>query len=442
MVLNFYVMSRERSLDPQMRNHSSKRQKVHLAEGYAIPPEITAQVAPLSGVFDPEEEIKEMLSCPRETKKEALRAFKDKLARQTRAWSACVLEIEKQLALNPEVSLGELLGILQSFASHYGFAQRYVETAKGIVGKIIAMREQIKKIRERYPDDVALLNYLVGKIVFTEADREWVTVAVGPVAIEVFCLGPAAEKFRRHIGKPLVGYMRNVYWDDDHRIPLYYIVVIRQNVSGGDNDVDVLLHERYHVKYRILASAHTPKTRIHPEIRRVLDKGLLGFLRRYILEGLFGFERNLLHELYKRMEVALDDAEREPLVREFFRLEREKALELTKEEILSRVAEGDRPTGIVAELLRNPLYDFLGPLIHSEKDRLRRSIAEQMLRQEFQSIVERSAAALEQLLAQPGFPRDEVVTLLLTIPLIKWPSAIKRLLEQGRGDRHLHLNNA
>jgi hypothetical protein len=114
---------------------------------------ILRRVPPIEGVFDPNEEVKNILRHPSKERRRVLEGFKDKWAGQTMAWALCRIGIEKLIYSNPDLPREEMVRKIHEFASHYGFAPAYVLEAESLVDRYIKMHERVKELGEEYKDN-------------------------------------------------------------------------------------------------------------------------------------------------------------------------------------------------------------------------------------------------------------------------------------------------
>jgi len=396
---------------------------------------ILEKVLPIEGVFSPDEEVQKLWSVPREERRNAMASFKDKLARQKEAWALCRISIEKRIETNPNLPRDDMIEIIGTFASSYGFAESHKKVAELLVDDYIEMHKRVKEAREEFPDDIDLLNRLTG-MKFSKSDADDFEIAVGPLSIEISCSGFNAGRIFERSEDPVVGFR---YWgfvsqsrDKEH---VYFLVVNRDKAGIG-----TLLHEREHQKNRILNPRLYDVREVRDGVREQLNKGVRGFLRHQISEKLLGFERKFRREIFQKYESAKDPEEKAFLLAEYMRLKRETALNRAKDEIIAQK--------IVDPLYIETLgygynydiyfrqdggaYDYLSKLRNrkdKKEDQLWQKTAQKVLVDEYRQIIGNAISAFDRL-KDSGNSQEEVIAMLSDKRLAEWPKTARRLLEE------------
>ena len=293
---------------------------------------ILKRVEPIEGVFNPDEEVKNLWSVPKEQRREAVSTFKDKLARQREAWALCRTSIEERIESNPGLPREEMVEIVREFASHYGFAESYIKVADSLLDDYLEMHRRMNEAREKYPDNIALIKRLTG-IKFTKSDAEDFTVLAGPMSIEISCSGFNAGRVYEKSKNPVVGFKFGGFASTSRDSKPVYYLVVNEDYSSNNPDyyTTIVPHEREHQKNRILKPKLYSKGKVRTDVKEGLNRGVLGFLRRRVGEKLLGFERKFEDEVFVRYTSARDPEEKSFLLGEYMRLEREGALNRAKD---------------------------------------------------------------------------------------------------------------
>lgn len=398
---------------------------------------ILQRVQPIEGVFNPDEEIKKLWSVPKEQRREAVSAFKDKLARQREAWALCRTRIEERIESNPDLPREEMVEVIREFASHYGFAKNHVKVAESLVDDYLEMHRRVNEAREKYPDDIALINRLSG-MKFTKSDAEDFTVVVGPMSIEISCSGFNAGRIYEKSKDPIVGFEYGGFASTSNDSKPVYYIVVNKDYSSSDPvfHSGTVLHEREHQKNRILAPKLYGKDEVRTDIKESLNRGVFGFLRHSVGERLLGFERKFEDEVFGRYTSAKDSKEKEFLLGEYMRLRRESALNRAKDEIIAMKSEPNYLYHTYNIFLSQDgdAYDYLASLRDWDKkkdDPLWQETAKRVLVDEYSDIIDNAIVAFDQL-RESGYSQAETIAMLSDKRLADWPKMVKRLLEQKK----------
>ncbi|MDD5750143.1 MAG: hypothetical protein PHU56_00630, partial [Candidatus Pacebacteria bacterium] len=364
----------------------------------------------------------------------------EKLDRQREAWAVCRTVTEEKIEANHDIPKEEMLGIVKQFASNYGFAERHIKTAEQSIDRYTEMRSRVVETREKYPDDIELVNKLTG-VGFTEADKSDFTVGVGPMSFEISCSGSNAariyekayEEAHGKSGKPIPKFEGGGFLFKSPGLEsVLYIVINNDYAKYSRFYAATIPHEKQHYKDRVLSLSS--KDSIRADAKKRLNRGMLGFLRHRVGEQLFGFERDFEDELWQRYESQKNQEEKAFLLGEYMRLRREHALNQAKEEIMAMKAEDlPRYNWHKSFFEQGPdSYDFLAYLRdHEEKktDALWQETAERVLVNEYRKIILAAVAAFDDL-ENLGYTKAETIAILTDKRLPDWPKTVKRLAAQ------------
>ncbi len=383
------------------------------------------RVPPIKGVFSPDEEVQKLWSVPKEKRREAVSVFKGKLTRQRKAWALCRTTIEERIEANPDIPKEEMVEIIGQFASNYGFAKTHTRLAEKLIDDYIFARKRVMRVIEKYPDNIALINRLTGTK-FTNAEAGDFNISVGPMSIDISCSGFNAKRISERSKGPVVDFRFLGFASESNDKPPIYYTVINTDEVDFYYPHHPLEHEHEHEKNKLLES------RLYPR----LNRGAIGFFRHQVLEKALRFERNLEDELWKRYLSSKDIQQKSFFLGEYFRMQREVALDGAKDEIVSCL----KNRGL--SRLRNELgelffsnegpYDYLASLRNWEKgkdDPLWKETSQKFLVDEYRAIIETAIDYFGQLIYS-GYTKEEAIALLFDKPLSNWPKTVRRLLSK------------
>jgi len=379
------------------------------------------RVPPIKGVFSPDEEVQKLWSVPKEKRREAVLAFRGKLARQREAWALCRTTIEEKIEANPDVPREEMVEIIGQFASNYGFAESHTQLAEKLIDDYILAHKRVVEVREKYPDEIALINRLTG-MKFTNADAGDFNVSVGPMSIDISCSGFNARRMRERSKDPVVGFERGGFASESNDRPPIYYTVIDADKADSYYPYHPLKHEHEHEKNKLLKPISYPRG--------------IGFFGHQVLEKALRFERKFEHELWKRYFLSKDTQQKSFFREEYMKMKREEGLDKAKDEIVSCLKDRSF-SGLRNELGRlffskEGSYDYLADLRNWERgkdDPLWKETSQKLLVDEYRAIIESAVDHFGQLIYS-GYTKEEAIALLFDKPLSNWPKTVRRLLSK------------
>ncbi len=390
---------------------------------------ILKRIPPIEGVFSPNEEVEKLWSVPKRERRKAVALFRDKLVRQGEAWMLCRTSIEKQIEANPDLSREEMVGIINEFASHYGFAEKDINVAESLIDDYMEMHKRVVEIRKEFPDDIALINRLTGRK-FSKSDAKDFKVSVGPMSIEILCSEFNASRIYKKSEKPEIWFKYGGFasQSDDEK-PIYYLVINNDYPTKNPNYYDATtVLEREHLKNKILASKLYGIKEIHNAGEKLVGKKLLNFGR--IFDD----------ELLQKYESMKDPEKKALLLAEYMRLKREDAFNSAKDEIVAmKKAESNHKLYDYNIFLKKPgdSYDYLRRVKNVgviKDDSLWQEIAQKILVDEYGKIINDAIYAFDNLRSN-GYSLEEVIAILSDKRLPEWPKTVRRLLEQKKEDK-------
>src|SRR4030043_1747905 len=218
--------------------------------------QVEKDILPICDYFDPEMELESFKYMTREQKREALNDFKSKLGRQREAWATCCAFLKRKIEINYDVKKQDLMDWIDKFSTKYGFTESQIQTAEEIIDDYYINRKIVKKIRERYSNDVELVNTIIGTSFDT---TEKIKVSTGPMTIDIFCNSSTAnklyekhkEKFNNRKSEPFAGFS-DISNRTGQQIP-FIIINTSETDETGEEEV-IKLHEYQHIENLFFAN--------------------------------------------------------------------------------------------------------------------------------------------------------------------------------------------
>ncbi len=365
--------------------------------------------SPIDGTFSPEEELAKIRSLPSEQKREALNIFKEKLARQREGLATCRTFIERGIEFNHDISREKLVGLVDKFATQYGFNERQKQIAEQLIDGYFVNRQKVLEVRQQFPDDHALVGELTG----VNIDKnEKIDVTVGPMTIDIDANGFNSGRLYERADKPVIGFKYGGFASQSRGENHVYYVVINKDkwisLVGYDGDLSGQRrrnHEHEHQKNKLFRAVFE-----HQEA----PTELVDYVGEQDLET-------------KR--VILED---------FFDASRDAALEKARDEITASLYDRNLQT-LQSQLYyfffsgKHDAYDYLRYLRNWEEfknDTFYQETAQRMLVQEYRATIESAVNSYAELVNKGKYSTQEATALLTDKPLADWPKTVRRLLEQ------------
>ena len=388
---------------------------------------------------------KDILKLPSSDRKDALAVFKqrldDRLFEQRRPLARCILHLEQAIMLDNDIPKEELLRIIDQFAETYLFFDMQKTVLTHAVEEYYSMRRRVLAVREKFPNDVDLVNVFIEEKYDKRLDQDTpLSVSVGPMSIDVLLHREGMYSIFGDTGVVGITSWNSLSeFDDGSLIPLVFI-----NQDADDEVEEVLRHEYMHVQSQM--SMDVLRHHFSTYFKAGGSENRFGFphssgfavrLYRALLdnvESLSEDEREYKRELLYRQVV-------EPLLLDLQKF----ALYEMKGEIFSSALSGDLD-GIPEHLFENDSYDFL----REEKEYFERELPDderfqgEMLRYleiGYRIVLEDAFRAYRQLvtsMVEKGDYADErssvpeVNALLVDVPMQEWTQVIDRLLEREK----------
>ena len=371
----------------------------------------------LDGTFDATEEIASLKKLTGTERKQKLWQIKTKLARQKEARAQCRIAIEQEIEINPQIGKDDLYGILHEFAIPYGFTEPQIRTAEAFIDVFDAKRNQIIDLRDQFPDDTELVKRLTGVAVPIQI----VSVAVSPYAFIIRTDDATYGKIWSQRSSLFIPPKQRIAFtgesSDSEKIPF---VVITEDANDSDTkDVydTCLEHEPQHVKEKIIES--------------ILFR--------------FDFDEYLQisSELLSQLENAPNQSEKQQCLREFLQFHRNYALLQFRSELFALKSEKKKirdSYNFFTGQDKGP-YDylfFLRKWVRKDEYIQWQDICNRIISEEYANIILRAIEAFESL-QKAGYSAQEVIALLVDVPVKRWQVVARRMIEAKPYDDDVFL---
>ena len=208
---------------------------------------------PIMGMFSPEKELEKIRNLKGIQKKEALTIFKMNLARQREALASCRIFIEKCIEFNHDVPREKLTQLVDLFSAYYGFDEKQSQIAQQLIDGYYLNRQKILALREMFPDDIELVDALVGVHLSTSALK----ATAGPMSIDIYAdafdMTRIASRRSSSVVEPYPykGFASHTFQKD----PIHFIVV-----NKSKYDIAIKQHEYEHTKNKLFRKIFDQQT--------------------------------------------------------------------------------------------------------------------------------------------------------------------------------------
>ncbi len=363
---------------------------------------------PIEGVFSPEDELAKIKSLPNEQKREALTIFKENLARQREALSACRVFIERSIEFNHDAPREKLIALIEKFGAQYGFNDQQKQIAEQVVDRYYENRQKVLEVRRQFSDNHELVGELTG---VNLGKDEKLDVSVGPMTIDIDTEGFNAGRLYEKADHPVIGFQYGGFASQsENETPVYYVVInqnkwIRTKKFNDPTSEKTRMHEYEHQKNKLFRAVFEHKN---------APTELVGYVG---------------EQDPKTKKIILED---------FLSASRTAALERARDEITACLYDRTLPqlqhqlSSLFFEQKNNP-YDYLAYLRSWEEfkdDTFYQETTQRMLVQEYRTIIGDALGSYAELVKKGQYSTWEATALLTDKPLADWPKTIRRLLEQ------------
>jgi len=376
-----------------------------------IEPKKETRISPIGPdeVFDPERELAEIKTAPKEEKKQKLQEFKEKLAYQKEGLARTQEELTNTIRENPDIIWKELYGKALDLLIKYGAdtEENTLKTEK-VLARYWWRHKHIKEAREQFPDENLLF-----EAVFGQLPRGKIEIMEGPITLYFRChnlkdyaliskqtflknRGPSFSERKSAKAEGGVSISTSLVPDLQGTI-----IAERARSKFNDNQKKIYTHEEQHAIKRLFNER---------PVREMTSYKTGGSLVEWLRGG-----RELLAELS------------------------------VKDEILAYMKEGRWDANDVFNILtksgkKGGLYDYLTKekseimAIHSkgksrdEKKELIKTV-KQIFETEYYKLIKDGIRSFQDL-TDNGYTKEQTIALLNVEPLSKWSKVVKRLTKK------------
>ena len=398
----------------------------------------TQELPSIPREFDAGDELKHVWKKDKKERAQAIYDIKNNIGIQREAWVNCKLFIEEILATNPDININVLQDVVARFSKKYGFSKQSIHSAQDILNKYSQLRQQTKKIRAQYPNDVDLLRLISG-VKFSDADMQEVSVQVGIFGFEVTC--PAHQlsiidgTVPEEDSYPYMGWavIRKIRTE---KHPLHLLFINSSAHRTQEEESVTLMHEREHLSHSLLKDLFYSKKSIHEKTLQMIQRPASKFFLKRLLDK-FSSEIPLEEKFLNRYDLTKNDEEKDFLLQEYFQWKRKWSLDKTKGEIFAILKDRSLPVyKILDEIFLSDVYDtydFSKNLIRSSRsqsDKRWKEYSNKILIKEYQSMLRLGLVAVSRLL-NSGYSVEETIGLLTDFSIAQWPKVVRRHLESS-----------
>lgn len=365
---------------------------------------------PLNKKFSPKVELERIRKLPKYLKKEALQKFKDKFTRQERAWAHCYQDIKTLISSHPDVSKLELVNFIKKYSKKYFFDKAQIATAEEYIDNYLNHHSDVKKIREQYPNDRDLIQYLIER----DLNPASFNVSIGPMSIDI-------ETTDRKTAGLIVDYTDKEQFKTIKAFKTILksipVTVVVKNLELSQW-VDINhVHERQHVLYEIFKEA---RQRYDTDLRRNIFRACL---KKHDPD----IKNRLIHwYLSISIKFILDEAADEILAQK----------KVENELMFVPDQNGD------CDFTKNNNYDFwTRHMLPSNYEKL--GISQDQInnaRKEYAKGILSASSTFDKLRVFLNISTDQVIGLLINYPVADWPKIASRQIESHHA-RNLNDQN-
>jgi hypothetical protein len=392
--------------------------------------------------------------------------LRSEFTRQIRGMANCRLILERLIQNNPDIPKKTLDDCLKLFAARYGLPKEKLEGYLESVNSFTTLRNNIKEVRDLYPDDdilfKELLPYYHGKISGYKISTSPYEIIISTSKENIETLQPGSGGF----ATTSIINIKNKFVEKSLTIPVIFV----PNNAGSANKF-ILTHEREHSKNRfIMNSSLGIKSSSIASL--VIDKFKLSDLvfkdNKFLIDSLadtlknYGNSQGLIPDNIKQMMEDLNNDPDKLVIKGAFRknlenqvkaydsesqkaeLENAKeilrlkiglfffdSLEAARDEVIAMKKDG--LSNYFADLGSSKNYIFyfddIEYLFKMLQDRnLEIGITLLDVKNKFSRDITKATQAFDDLMVKGKFSRDEAIAILASVPLNSWSMVVRGLL--------------
>jgi len=376
--------------------------------------------------FDPEKELKNIKSLPKELRMKELAPFKEKLTTQKLALAECRIYLERLIRHSPDIDRRFLDRTIQIFKDKYGFSEAQLKVFRELLDKYKDLRSDLKLLRERFPNDSELFTFVTN---INVDDGDKVEVFLDPVNFYFRVNSSLAAKLMPN----KVVSKKEKYWSDsgtrgfkinfDNLLldgKKYEVLGIflptKDEVSDQKDFSKTLRHEREHVTNDILKDYFFENGKSVTNRERVNPK----FLK----------TREQIESLLNRVYQTILDRTQDELIAQLISKTGDEKKFLTDFKLSYKTIIGKFLFGW-GYYNYFEYYDIEEPYFKDLRDDIWASKIH-FLKERYKKDLEKSAKAFWSLINEGNFTLNQAIALLTDKKLLDWPKEAKRILELQR----------
>ncbi|MBI5079663.1 hypothetical protein HZB06_03310 [Candidatus Wolfebacteria bacterium] len=383
--------------------------------------------------FAPEKELKKIKEAPKEERPRLLSEFKEQWRQQKEGLAKIQESMINLIRENPDTPIGKLYKETMGIAEPHRLSPEQKEQIVSILLIYSEKHREVKKIRQKYPNDADLYAAVFGKQ--PEGKIE---------AVE----GPMTLFFRAYnINDYTRIYTQTFQKNQKLTLKDVFAARLTSGVSTGTSSIEGL-------EGTIIAQNATEEDmHTNPMDARLEKERVLAHEEQHAIKRLFPENINN-QELCELDEEMLDltfsgsdetEMEMEKHIKRSFRRDRERMEESAKDEILAYSKEknyGPKKNfyALTKDQKDGGLYDYFNiantqrwvdflSRLFPQHEALIKKTAENVYKTEYRRLIKDGIDALTKL-EENGRSKEEIIALLINEPLAKWKKVVKRLLEK------------
>ena len=348
--------------------------------------------------FTPEEEVKEILSFPKEERREKHREFKEKLSFQREGLIKIQVELIEMIRDNPDIPSSLLQKKMESLVSQYGIDEQRKSIIEKALKSYVKRRSSLNKLCREYPSDKDLFEFLFDK--YPEGEIE---IVKDPISLYIKCFDKKDYQ--------------TIFFDgeDDETSNREKLL---DNSLGVSVDVDENIGK--------VNAENTEIVQKEPE-PLVLSKSIRKHEEQHAINKLFSeafpflqIEGDTLLSRVRNERISLDES--------------------TKDEILAYYKEGEPAINIKNTFFspsKESMLSFTSEKMKNAIKSLKKEgyfgedvnrCAQKTFNEEYPALVDSCFEALQSA-ENSGYTHDEIIALLTYEPLSRWNKVIRRFIE-------------
>lgn len=377
------------------------------------------------GVFDPEAELARIKKLPHEERKQAVEIYKEKLAAQKEGLAKMQVQVFEYLRDNKETTLEELNQKVAEWGSKYGMSGKQLEVAKNVLESYFKRHEAVQKIKKEYSNDTDLYKALFGR-----APKGKVEIVEGPATLFVRCadLDDYTVIYSRAF---LTG--REIVAADKKAADFSGGISLEQTLIPGLEGA-IIAEKSGKIGFEYKGWGNSKEIQAHEE-QHAIKKFFAE--QKHVSDALFDFvnsqtpaeKQEAIHQLCLEKRYNVYDKQAKDEIMAYFKGNEK----LTKQDLLKILFKPAEKGGQYDYLSTGTMKKYIEASFSAEDKPelvpLVESAMKDVFVDKYKQTVEAGVQAFDDL-RKSGMSTDETIALLTHEPLRKWPTVVKRILEQ------------